>query len=152
MTQTTSDCPRIEALSALLDGELAAPHDADIAAHAAVCPVCGAALRTFGELRASLRTPRNERVGVDIASLIEGRLAPRAHPRPVRGRRRLGWLELAPAGLGAAGALATGAYLGLLLAGGPVASAARPAAMAVFDAAPPGGLCAGAPSCYSWRR
>jgi hypothetical protein len=114
--------------------------------------VCGAAFRTLGELRASLRTLGDAPVGVDIASLIEHRLTPRAHARPARRRSRLRWLELAPAGLGAAGALATGAYLGLLLGGAPAAGVARPAAMAVFDAAPPGGLCAAVPSCYPWRR
>ena len=152
MTQTMDDCPRMEALSALLDGELSASEDAEIAGHAAVCPVCGAAFRTLGELRASLRTLGDTPLNVDIASLIEHRLAPRAHARPARRRSRLRWLDLAPAGLGAAGALATGAYLGLLLAGAPSAGVARPAAMAVFDAAPPGGLCASVPSCYPRRR
>jgi anti-sigma factor RsiW len=141
----------MEALSALLDGELAAREDAEIARHAAVCPVCGAAFRTLGELRASLRTLDDAPLDTDIASLIEDRLAPRTPARPARRRSRLRWLELAPAGLAAAGTLATGAYLGLLLAGGAAVSVARPAAMAVFDAAPPGGLCA-APSCYPWRR
>jgi anti-sigma factor RsiW len=142
----------MDALSALLDGELPASDEAEIAGHATACPICGAAWRRLGELRASLRTLGDDRVDADIASLIEHRLAPRMSPRSARRRNRLRWLELLPAGLGATAALATGAYLGLLLAGGSTVSVARPAAMAVFDVAPPGGLCAGLPSCYSWRR
>ena len=84
MTQTTRDCPRMEALSALLDGELPASEDAEIAGHVAGCPVCGAAFRTFGELRTSLRTLGNVPVGVDVASLIEHRLSPRPPAHPAR--------------------------------------------------------------------
>lgn len=140
------DCPRTEALSALIDGELAGRERDEIAAHAAACPLCGTVLADFGELRSHMEPLGRAAAGVDIAQLIESRL-PARRRRAAAGRRD-GWRwQFAPAGLVAAGALAAGAYLGALLASGTAAVAARPPAMAVFDAIPPGGLCAGLPSC-----
>ena len=140
-------CPRSEALSLLLDGEIAASARREIETHAAACPVCGAMLRDFGELRTALGALGRACVGVDVAALVDARLPPRAAPRPRP--RRQGWRwQLVPAGLAAACMLATGAYLGMLLGGGAALGVARPPALAVFDAVPPGGLCL-APLCYS---
>jgi len=139
-------CPRTEALSALIDGELAGRERDEITTHAAACPVCGAVLADFGELRTRMQPLVRAAAGVDVAALIESRLPARGRAEAARPRRGWRW-QLAPAGLAAAGVLATGAYLGALLAGGTTAVAAQPAAMAVFDAIPPGGLCAGLPSC-----
>ncbi|MBI3042561.1 MAG: zf-HC2 domain-containing protein [Betaproteobacteria bacterium] len=148
--RTPSECPRTEQLSALVDGELAGAARAEIADHAGSCPLCGAMLRDLGELRVAFRPLAAARPGVDLASLIEQRLAARG--RPARPRRYGRWWQawqLLPSGLAAAGVLTAGVYLGALLTAGAGATALRPAAMAMFDAVAPGGLCVGLPSCYA---
>ena len=151
MRRPAEDCPRIEALSALLDSEIAGPEREGIEAHAATCPACKAAFQDFKELRGALRSLGETSPGVDVASMIAGRLDARRRATPVRHRPRWSW-HLAPASLAAAGVLAAGAYLGMLLGGGAAIEAARPAAMAVFDAVPPGALCGGLPMCDGRRR
>jgi anti-sigma factor RsiW len=139
-------CPRIDDISALIDNALAEHARDEIAAHAAGCPLCGATLRDFTAMRSRLQQLRGTHCTVDIASLIEDRLPPRARAQGRESKR--GWdyaWQVAPRGLAAAGVLAAGVYLGLLLAGGT--SVMRPAALAVFDPAPPGALCAGQPWC-----
>jgi anti-sigma factor RsiW len=145
--ETTAQCPRIEDISALIDGELAGAAREELKAHVAHCPLCAPVLRDFIAMGTQLNALRDTRCDVDLAAIVGPRLPPRA---PARGKRPVGhWADLwqlAPRGLGAAGALAAGAYLGLLLAAGS-GTALRPAAMAVFDAVPPGSVCAGLPSC-----
>ena len=143
MISQSQDCPRAEALSALIDGELAPREHDQLTAHAAVCPLCGATLQQFSDLRGTFQRVAHPDAGVDIAALVEPQLQPRQPAESGRAWRRWPW-QLAPAGVAAAGVLATGVYLGMLLMGGTAAVATRPAAMAVFDAVPPGGLCVGA--------
>ena len=145
-----SECPRTEQLSALIDDELAGVARAEIEAHAGSCPLCGTMLREFGELRVALKPLAAARPGFDLAPLIEQRLAARARPArlPRDGSWWQGW-QLLPSGLAVAGMLSAGVYLGALLVGGAGVTALEPAAMTVFDAVPPGGLCLGSPSCYS---
>jgi anti-sigma factor RsiW len=147
---TAQDCPRIEALSSLLDGEMPEIARAEIMAHAAACPLCGATLQEFRDLRSAFGALPDTGPGVDIAALIGDRLAPRTEARPTPRRIRRRW-ELAPAGFAAAGVLAMGAYLGMLLAGGTTVHVAQSPAMTVFSAVPPGGLCL-APTCYGRGR
>lgn len=139
-------CPRIEALSALIDGALGARERAEIEAHAAGCPVCGASLARFQDLRAGFAELPAPRVGFDLAPAVEERIraAGRAQPvSPVRGWRRWGWQGL-PVALGAAAALGAGVYLGgLVVAGGAVATRSA-LEMSAFGTVPPGGICLGA--------
>ncbi len=146
---TACHCPRAEALSLLLDGEIAGSARREIEAHATSCPVCGAMLRDFGELRTALGALGAASARVDIAGLVDQRLPARAPARPARQRRGWRW-QLLPAGFAAAGVLAIGAYLGMLLGGSAGVGVARPPAVAVFDAVPPGGLCV-APVCHGQR-
>ena len=149
---TPDDCPRVEALSLLIDNAISGSARSEIETHAASCRVCGATLRDFGELRSALGALGRSSAGVDIAALILERLPPRPALTASPARRRRGWRwQLAPAGLAAAGVLATGAYLGMVLGGGAAVTAARPPAVAVFDVVPPGGLCV-APVCYGGGR
>lgn len=139
-------CPRIEEVSAFLDGMLPGPAREEIRTHAANCPLCGEALRDFTMLGNRLQVLREARCDVDLAAIVGARL-----PRPAASRRkpRRGWSALwdfAPSGLAGAAALGAGAYLGLLLVTGSGA-ALRPPAMAVFDGAPPGALCTGLAVC-----
>jgi anti-sigma factor RsiW len=144
---TSEECPRMEALSALVDEALAPPEHARIAGHAASCPVCGATLADLKALRARFAALPEPRVGFDLAPLVEGRIraaerAPRARPA----RKHVPWWQLLPAAVGAAAALGAGGYLGSFLVAG-VGGASRAAVqMSAFDTVPPGGICLG-PAC-----
>ena len=143
------ECPRTEQLSALIDGELAGGPREEITTHAGTCPLCGAMLKDLTDLRVALEPLAAARLGFDLAPLIEQRLAARGKPtRPVRARSWWHGWQILPSGLAAAGVLTGGVYLGALLAGDAGVTAMQPAAMAMFDAVPPGGLCVGLPSCY----
>jgi anti-sigma factor RsiW len=143
---TQESCPRIEALSALVDDALTGPERAAIEAHAAICPVCGASLARLNELRASFAALPAPRVGFDLATAVEGRI--RAAERPQRARpvrERAHWWQALPAAVGAAAALSGGAYLGSFLVAGGGAVASRSAIeMSAFGTVPPGGICLGA--------
>jgi hypothetical protein len=142
--ETTAGCPRIEDISALIDGVVTGRAGDAVRAHAAHCPLCGKTLRDFAAMGTRLQALRDTRCDVDLAALVGPRLPARAPAAPKRHWGDL-W-QLLPSGMGAAVALAVGAYLGLLLVAGG-GTALRPAAMTVFDAVPPGALCAGLPSC-----
>lgn len=144
-----SACPRTEDLSALTDGELTGRARDELAAHAAECPSCGAMLRDLSGLRVALQSLADAKPGIDLAPAIGQRLAARrrpSHPEGAHGRHT-GW-RLVPSGFAVAGVLAAGVYLGALLVGGTGMAVTQPAAMAMFDPVPPGGVCAGAGSCY----
>jgi anti-sigma factor RsiW len=145
--EITADCPRIEDISALMDGVLTGRAGDELKAHAARCPLCGAALREFTAMSAQLQVLREDRLDVDLAAIIGPRLPPRVPARKKRPLRLWGDLwQFAPGGLAGAVALGAGAYLGLMLVAGG-GTALRPAAMTVFDAVPPGAVCAGLPLC-----
>jgi anti-sigma factor RsiW len=139
-------CPRIEALSALIDGALGAPERAEIEAHATGCPVCGASLARFNDLRAGFAELPAPRVGFDLAPAIEERIraAGRAQPAPPGRARRRGWWQGLPVAVGAAAALGAGAYLGGLLAVGGATASRSALEMSAFGTVPPGGICLGA--------
>jgi anti-sigma factor RsiW len=145
-----AQCPRTEELSALIDGELAGAARAEIASHATSCPLCGATLRELGELRDALQPLTAARVGFDLAPLLDSRLSARGTRarRPVPDRNWWQGWQWVPSGLAAGAVLMAGVYLGGLLGGGSGVVALQPAAMALFDPVPPGGLCAGMQSCY----
>jgi len=143
---TNAECPRVEDVSALMDGALSDSALNEVRAHVARCPLCGALLREFEAMGAGIQAMRDTRCDVDLASLVAPQLPPRTRAARKRTRSPSDVWSFAPRGLAAAGALAVGAYLGLMLAsGGSVA--VRPAAMTVFSATPPGALCAGMPAC-----
>lgn len=138
--------PDLPALSAYLDGELDVEERQRVAAHLARCPGCAAHLAQLETLAAAFRTLPEEKLGFDLAGVIEGRLAaaPRRTPAP---RRHDRWLDL-PLALGAAASIAAGVFMGSALVAGGAATAPRMAVMRVFDTMPPGNLCIGSESCY----
>jgi anti-sigma factor RsiW len=149
--RTTAGCPRTEAISALIDGELGESAAQDLRLHATHCVPCRSALLAYNGLRADLQALREIRCDVDIAALVLPQLPRPAAPwrEPARPRGSL-W-HIGPRALGGAAALGVGAYLGLMLvAGGGVAL--RPASMSVFSGEPPGAYCAGLPSCSARGR
>lgn len=149
--RTPAGCPRTEAISALIDGEIGESAAQELRLHAVGCAPCGSALLAFTGMRADLRALREIRSDVDIAALVLPQLPRPAVPRRKPARPWGGLWHLGPRALGGAAALGVGAYLGLMLvAGGGVAL--RPASMSVFSGEPPGAYCAGLPSCSARGR
>lgn len=143
----TEPCPRMNGLSAYVDDALAPAERTALDAHLGACPVCGTALAGLAQVRQAFRALPEERLSFDMGAVILGRLPAAGRAAPSR-RRRSFW-QFAPVSFGAAAALAIGLYMGGMLVGGAgVAQPPRLAAMAVFEALPPGALCAGHPSCY----
>lgn len=142
----TAHEPDMTALSAYLDGELGGSERRQMDAHLAACAQCTARLTALQTLAADFDRLPQEKLGFDLAGVIEGRLAaaPRSQGKPPAAR----WWGLLPLSLGAAASLALGVGMGSALFGG-AAAMPRMAAMSVFDTLPPGGLCLGPESCYS---
>lgn len=148
---TVEPCPRIEALSSLVDDELGEPDRVELDRHVAGCAVCAPLLAELRQLRANFAALPAAAPEVDIAALVDRRIGatiaaprPKWQPRP----QRLRWWQLAPAALGGALSLSLGAYLGsALMLGSQLA--AHPAAlqMAAFTATPPGALCPALQAC-----
>lgn len=145
-------CPRMEQLSALVDGELAAQARAEIEAHAAACPICGAALADIEALGSDFERLPRPAPPVDLAHLVGERIRiaeqqARAPQGARRSRARMPWWKLMPAALGAATVLGMGVGAGnVLMMGAGVASRAA-LEMSVFATVPPGGLCLAGEAC-----
>jgi len=138
--------PDLPELSAYLDGELDAGGRQRVAAHLATCPDCAAHLVELQALSADFQALPDEKLGFDLAGVIEGRLA-HAPRKPAAHRRRDWWSGL-PVAVGAAASIAAGVFMGSTLVAGGAVTAPRMAAMRVFDTMPPGNLCIGLESCY----
>lgn len=148
----TEACPKTAELSAHLDQQLAGAARARLDTHLAECPLCAAMFADLLALHVDLQHLPDEGLGFDLSEVIRGRLAAETGPRTVPTRRR-SWRDLAPIGIGAAVAVSLGLTMGLTLtAGVGIAVAPRMAAMTVFDAVAPGGLCIGLDACYAPRR
>ena len=147
-------CPRTEALSALVDNELGEPDRVALDAHVAGCAICAPVLAGFRQLRSNFAALPGVVPGVDVAPLVDRRIAAAAGvPKPMPKPQRLRWWQVAPAALGGALSLSIGAYLGSALMLGSEA-AAQPAAlqMAAFTEIPPGALCPALQACNSTGR
>ena len=148
-------CPRTEALSALVDNQLDAPARKELDAHVAGCALCAPVLAEFRQLRTRFAALPGLDPDVDFVSMVDSRIdaaeapKPAAKPRPQRWR----WWQLAPAALGGALSLSLGAYMGSALMLGSQLTA-QPAAlqMAAFAAIPPGALCPALQACNPMGR
>lgn len=138
--------PDLPELSAYVDGELDGAGRQRLAAHLAACPTCAAHLAELQALSADFRALPKEHLGVDLAGVIEGRIA--AVSRRPAARRRRSWLVGWPVTIGAVASIAAGVSMGSALVAGGAATAPRIATMRVFDTMPPGSLCIGLESCY----
>jgi anti-sigma factor RsiW len=145
MKDDTQGCPRIDALSALIDEALAENEAAATRAHAAACPLCGAALADLHRVRAAFARMPMPVLGRDLAAEIDRRIDA-ARPAAARPRARVRWRwTTAPVAAGGALALSFGVLLGsLLVAGGSIATPR--AGLEAFATVPPGGICL-APAC-----
>ena len=144
-------CPRTEALSALVDDELGEPDRVALDAHVAGCVICAPVLAEFRQLRTRFTALPDVVPGVDVAALVDRRIAvgaivpkPKAKPQA----QRLRWWQIAPAALGGALSLSIGAYLGsALMLGFQVTPQPAALQMAAFTATPPGALCPALQGC-----
>jgi anti-sigma factor RsiW len=146
-------CPRTEAISALVDDELAESARAALDAHVAGCAICAPVLAEFRQLRTTFAALPDVEPNVDFAFLVDRRIAAADVPTPKSKPQRWRWWQLAPATLGGAISLSLGIYLGgTLMLGSQVI--AQPAAlqMAAFTAIPPGALCPALQACNSVGR
>jgi anti-sigma factor RsiW len=148
----TETCPRIEALSALVDDELAGADRVALDAHVTDCAICAPVLAELRQLRGTFAALPAPELGVDLAPLVDRRIAAAGvsapKPTPTLRPQRWRWWQLAPAAFGGAVALTLGAYLGGALMPGSQLGA-QPAAqqMAAFTANPPGALCPALQAC-----
>jgi anti-sigma factor RsiW len=139
---TSADkCPRTEALSALVDNELAESDRVALDAHVAGCAICAPVLTEFRKLHTRFAALPDVAPGIDVAPLVDRRIAAAPgvpKPRPQRWR----WWQVAPAAFGGALALSLGAYLGsTLMLGAQLTAQPATLQMAAFGTVPPGGLC-----------
>jgi anti-sigma factor RsiW len=146
-------CPRTEAISALVDDELAEPARAALDAHVEGCAICAPVLAEFRQLRTTFAELPDVTPNVDFAFLVDRRISAAGVPKPKPKPQRWRWWQLAPATLGGAISLSLGVYLaGTLMLGSQIT--AQPAAlqMAAFTAIPPGALCPALQACNSMGR
>ncbi|HEY5579758.1 MAG TPA: zf-HC2 domain-containing protein, partial [Rhodoferax sp.] len=144
---------RTEAISALVDDELAEPVRAVLDAHVAGCAICAPVLAEFRQLRTTFAALPDVTPNVDFAFLVDRRIAAADLPKPKSKPQRWRWWQLAPATLGGALSLSLGVYLGGTLMLGSQATTQHAALqMTAFTAIPPGALCPALQACNSMGR
>ena len=145
-------CPRIESLSAWIDGEMAEAERNALQAHVAGCPVCQPVVSELQQMRSLFAQLPHDTIDFDLAPAIDRLIASAAigvsaHPaHPLRapgGPRRLLWWRWAALVPGGTIAVAFGLWLGasLMPASTLPRAGATGAQMAAFSATPPGSLC-----------
>jgi anti-sigma factor RsiW len=149
---TQEPCPRIEALSALTDGELRAAERLEIEGHVAGCAVCAPMLARMRGLHAQFAALPQPAREFDVAADVDRRIgqAQAAAPGSRAPRVRARWWQAALLAPGGAMAVGVGLWLGasLVSASGTVASTQ----MAAFAAVPPGALCPTPEACAKVNR
>lgn len=141
------DCPRIEALSALTDGELDATQRLALQAHVAGCAICAPMLANMRRLHADLAALPTPLPDFDVAVEVDRRIGALLPPQPSRTLRpsRPRWWQVAVLAPGGAMAVAAGLWLGASMM--PAAGGATAAQLAAFSALPPGALCPVSKAC-----
>ena len=134
-------CPRIEGLSALIDGELDASQRAALDDHVAGCAICAPVLARMQALHAGFAALPRPRTHFDVAAEVDRRIAALAPREPSRVFRpsRSRWWQAAVLAPGGAFAIAAGLWLGASML--PAAGGAATTQMAAFSPLPPGSLC-----------
>lgn len=143
---TVEPCPRIEALSALMDGELGEPDRLAVQAHADQCPVCAPVLAEFLRLHARFAALDSTTPDFDLAPEVDRRIGaataaglrdPRPTVRPAPAR----WWQLALLAPGGAAAVSLGLWLGAALPAAAPGTSTTAVQMAPFSNVPAGALC-----------
>jgi anti-sigma factor RsiW len=140
-------CPRIEALSALLDDELSEPTRLAVQAHADECPVCKPVLAEFRQLHVRFAALDSATPDFDLAPEVDRRIdaatSGRREPKPVPTRRPASgrWWQVALLAPGGAVAVAVGLWLGAALPMSAPGAQATAMQMVPFSTVPAGALC-----------
>jgi anti-sigma factor RsiW len=147
-------CPDIELLSAWLDDALRADERTALDAHLRSCAACAGVVARMQRLQEAMARLPEVELGVDLAPLVDSRIAPRAPAAQSRGRAQHGlrWWQVALAAPGIAAALGVGVVLGAFAVGGGIAVQAEQVQMAAFSATPPGALCPAPQACQGAPR
>jgi anti-sigma factor RsiW len=150
-------CPRIEALSALTDGELIESERLAVQAHVDGCAICAPVLAEFRQLRTGLAALTARVPDFDVAPDVDRRIAAASAPgtrasvraaRPPHPR----WWQVAVLAPGGAMAVATGLWLGAALMPAALQPARATAVQMVpFSTLPPGALCPAPQACGGAR-
>jgi len=143
---TPESCPRIEALSALMDGELGEPDRIAVQAHADQCPICTPVLAEFRQLHARFAALDATTPDFDLAPEVDRRIdaaitAGLRKPTPTARPARAWWWQLALLAPGGAFAVSAGLWLGAALPGAVPIAQATAAQMVPFSTVPAGALC-----------
>lgn len=154
---TREPCPRIEALSALCDGELQERERIAVEAHVEQCAICAPVLADLRQLRTRFAALNLPTPAFDVAPAVDRRIgagASATHGPTRRLRRpRVPWWQLAVLAPGGAVAVAIGLWLGAALM--PVAvqrGHAIAAQMVPFSPVPTGALCPAPQACLGIAR
>ena len=150
---TQEPCPRIEALSALTDGELREPERLAVQAHVDHCAICAPVLAEFRQLRTRFTALNVTTPAFDVAPEVDRRIGAASAPAPrgpTRAARapRVQWWQVAVLAPGGAVAVSVGLWLGVAL----VPAALQPARatavqMIPFSTLPSGALCPAPQAC-----
>jgi anti-sigma factor RsiW len=143
---TQEPCPRIEALSALMDGELGEPDRMAVQAHADRCPVCAPVLAEFRHLHARFAALDSSTPDFDLAPEVDRRIgaaigAGLGKPTPPSRPARAPWWQLALLAPGGAAAVSVGLWLGAALPAAVPSAQAAAVQMVPFSTVPAGALC-----------
>lgn len=144
---TEEPCPRIEALSALTDGELRDTERLAVQAHVDHCAICAPVLTEFRQLRTRFAALNVSTPAFDVAPEVDRRIGAASAPAP-RGPtgatppRRVHWWQVAVLAPGGAVAVSLGLWLGAMLMPAALQSARVTAVQMVpFSTLPAGALC-----------
>lgn len=150
---THEPCPRIEALSALTDGELGEPERLAVQAHVDHCATCAHVLAEFRQLRARFAELNVATPAFDLAPEVDRRIGHAGAPAPRRRThaatpQRGRWWQVAVLAPGGAAAVSLGLWLGA----GLMPAALQPARAAAvkmvpFATLPTGALCPAPQAC-----
>ena len=155
---TDEPCPRIEALSALLDGELVDRERLAVQAHADQCPVCTPVLAEFRRLHARFTALDAATPDFDVAPEVDHRIGAATAPVPSEPTRlarpaRVRWWQFALLAPGGAVAVSAGLWLGTaLMAGALPNTQATAVQMVPFSSIPAGALCPVPDACKGFSR
>ena len=138
---TQEPCPRIEALSALMDGELGEPDRMAVQAHADRCPVCAPVLAEFRHLHARFAALDSTTPDFDLAPEVDRRIgaaigAGLRKPTPPSRPARAPWWQLALLAPGGAAAVSVGLWLGAALPAAAPSAQATAVQMVPFSTVP----------------
>lgn len=143
---TPEPCPRIEALSALMDSELDEPDRIAVQAHADQCQICAPVLAQFRQLHARFAAMDAITPAFDLAPEVDRRIdgaiaAGTPKPTPTTRPARARWWQLALLAPGGAVAVSAGLWLGAALPAAVPIAQVTAVQMVPFSTVPAGALC-----------